>query len=132
MNTLSASARTVFAFGAYLAVLGLGLLVAPGPLLAPFGLPVPQEVWVRVGGMVIAMLGVYYLLAARHELLAFFAWTVATRASVIGVFAVLVVSGLAPPVLLLFGAVDLAGAIWTWRALQRDAVAVGRSAPALG
>ena len=115
------SARTVFIFGIYLAVLGIGLLVAPGPLLAPFGLPAPQEVWVRVGGMVIAILGAYYMLAAKHGLRPFLAWTVAIRASVIVVFAVLVGTGLGPAVLLLFGAVDLAGAVWTWAALRREA-----------
>ncbi len=74
----------------------------------------------RVGGVVIGFLGVYYMLAARHGLRAFLAWTVATRASVIVVFAVLVATGLGPTVLLLFGAVDLAGAVWTWAALRRD------------
>lgn len=117
---MTRSARTVFVFGIYLAVLGIGLLVAPGPVLAPFGLPAPQEVWVRVGGMVIAFLGAYYMLAAKHGLRAFLAWTVATRASVIVVFAVLVATGLGPTVLLLFGVVDLAGALWTWAALRRE------------
>ena len=118
---MTRSARTVFVFGIYLAVLGIGLLVAPGPLLAPFGLPAPQEVWVRVGGMVIAFLGAYYMLAAKHGLRPFMAWTVATRASVIVVFGVLVATGLGPAVLLLFGVVDLAGAVWTWAALRREA-----------
>lgn len=121
MMPMANSARSVFVFGIYLAVLGIGLLAAPGPMLAPFGLPAPQEVWVRVGGMVIAFLGGYYILAARHGLRPFLAWTVATRASVIVVFAVLVGAGLGPAVLLLFGAVDLAGAVWTWAALRRDA-----------
>jgi hypothetical protein len=40
---------------------------------------------------------------------------------VIVVFAVLVATGLGPAVPLLFGAVDLAGALWTWVALRRDA-----------
>ena len=131
---MTKSARTVFVFGIYLAALGIGLLVAPGPVplgigllvapgpvLAPFGLPAPQEVWVRVGGMVIAFLGAYYMLAAKHGLRPFLAWTVATRASVIVVFAVLVATGLGPAVLLLSGAVDLAGALWTWAALGRKA-----------
>ncbi len=60
------------------------------------------------------------MLAARHGLRAFLAWT-STRASVIVVFAVLVASGLWPAEPLLFGAVDLAGAVWTWAALKRDA-----------
>lgn len=66
-------------------------------------------------------LGVYYILAAKHSLRAFLAWTVATRSSVIMVFAVLVGTGLAQAVPLLFGAVDLAGAFWTWAAIRHDA-----------
>lgn len=117
---MSPPARSIHTFGIYLALLGAGLVAWPAGVLGPFGLPPPQEVWVRVGGMVIAILGAYYLLAARHGLRAFFPWTVATRASVIVVFAALVLAGVAPPVPLLFGAVDLAGAVWTWMALQRE------------
>ncbi len=74
--------------------------------------------------MVIGILGV--LRAGRTSRpSSCFVWTVAIRASVIVVFAVLVFSGLAPTVLLLFGAVDLAGAIWTWAALKRDAAVAG-------
>ena len=40
--------------------------------------------------------------------------------SVIAVFALRVASDLGPATLLLFGAVDLAGALWTWAALRRD------------
>jgi hypothetical protein len=40
------------------------------------------------------------------------------RASVIFFFAAFVSAGLAPLVLMLFGAVDLAFALWTWRALR--------------
>ena len=120
IKPMTASARTVFVFGLYLVVLGIGLLALPALVLAPFGLPAPMDVWARVAGMVAAILGVYYVLAAGHGLRAFFAWTVASRASVIVVFAVLVATGLGPAVLLVFGAVDLAGALWTWLALKRD------------
>lgn len=46
-----------------------------------------------------------------------FRWTVHARCAVIVFFLAFVVAGLAKPVLLLFGIVDFAGAIWTWRAL---------------
>jgi hypothetical protein len=42
------------------------------------------------------------------------------RVAVLVLFAAFVVAGLAPPVLILFGAVDLAGALWTAAALQGD------------
>ena len=114
------SARSVAVFGIYLLVLGVGLVLAPGPLLAPFGLPPPQDIWGRVCGMVVGLLGVYYLLTALHGVHAFFGWTVAVRSTVILFFAAFVAAGLAPPVMLVFGAVDLAGALWTALALRRD------------
>jgi hypothetical protein len=36
-------------------------------------------------------------------------------------FGAFVLAGLASPALLLFGAVDFAGALWTWSALRKDA-----------
>jgi hypothetical protein len=36
-------------------------------------------------------------------------------------FGAFVLAGLVSPVLLLFGAVDFAGALWTWSALRKDA-----------
>jgi len=35
-------------------------------------------------------------------------------------FGAFVLAGLAPAVLLLFGAIDVAGALWTWSALRQE------------
>lgn len=118
---MTASARTVLYFGLYLCGLGAGLLAAPHLVLAPFGLPAPQDVWVRISGMLVLILGVHDILAARLGLRAYVKWSVPRRASVMLVFAGLVASGQAPAVMLLFGAVDLAAAAWTWRTLQHEA-----------
>jgi hypothetical protein len=118
---MSAAATTVFAFGCYLLLLGVALILFPNTVLSLFGVAPTIEVWIRVAGMLVLFLGAYYLLAALAELRPFFRWSVPVRASVIVFFAVFVLLGLAPPVLLLLGAVDLAAAAWTWLALrQRD------------
>jgi hypothetical protein len=108
----------MFVFGIYMVVLGITLLVVPNILLALFGLPTTNEVWIRVLGMLLFLLAFYYIQAARNELSAFFRWTVYTRASVIVFFIVFVVLGLAEPVLIPFGGIDLLGAVWTALALR--------------
>jgi len=58
------------------------------------------------------------------------AWTVPVRLSVIVFFAAFVFAGLAPPVLLLFGAVDFVAAVWTWYHLRREFAAREPMTPA--
>lgn len=50
----------------------------------------------------------------------FFTWTVHTRGLVIIFFIVFTVMNLVSPMVMMFGAVDLAGAIWTWWALGKE------------
>jgi hypothetical protein len=127
LRELSGPARTIFVFGAYLLLLGALLVVAPNFLLGLFRIAPTTEVWIRVLGAVVLILGAYYVLAALAELHAFMRWTVALRASVVLFFLAFVLSGLAPAALILFGLVDLAGAAWTawalWRASTRQSIA---------
>lgn len=115
---MSKSARSVFVFGLYLVVLGIVLLVAPNILLGLFFLPLTTDVWIRVAGMLLIFLGFYYTQAARNEMTEFFRWTIYVRSTVIVFFAAFVLLGFARPPLLLFGGVDLLGAIWTGLALR--------------
>ena len=39
---------SIKAFGVYAAVTGIGLLLAPNVVLAPLGVPMATEVWIRV------------------------------------------------------------------------------------
>jgi hypothetical protein len=117
-DEMSYSARTVFGFGIYLVILGITLIVVPNFLLGTFGFPATNEVWIRVVGMLVLILAFFYTQAARKELTNFFRWTVYARASVFVFFLAFVVLGLTQPALILFGAVDLLGAIWTGLALR--------------
>lgn len=118
---MSDAARTVFAFGCYLLVLGPLLVVAPNIVLTTSGLPATAEVWIRVVGMLVTYFGGYYLLAARAELVPFFRWSVWFRSTVILFFGAFVLLGFAKPVLLAFAAVDLLAALWTASALRHAA-----------
>lgn len=115
---MSKSARSVFIFGLYLGVLGIILLVIPNFLLGVFQLPSTNEVWIRVVGMLLFLLGIYYILAARKEMTEFFQWTVYIRASVILFLITFVLFGFVKPILILIGVVDLFGSVWTNLALR--------------
>jgi hypothetical protein len=120
---MNSSAKSIQVFGAYIVGLGLVLLVVPNLLLQAFGFEPTSEPWIRVLGIVVAALGYYYLIAAKSKATAFFAATVHGRVWLLLAFIALVFFGLAKPTLILFGTVDFAGAVWTWKALRSEAQA---------
>ena len=113
---MSATAKTIFYFGIYIVGLGLILLLVPNMLLRPFGFEEAKEVWIRVLGVVVTALGYYYIVAAKNDARAFFNATIHGRTWLFLVFVILVALQEAKPILIFFGAVDLVGAAWTWRA----------------
>ena len=115
---MSASARSVFVFGIYLAVIGLALLLVPNLMLRLFLLPPTDDVWVRIVGMLSLFLAFYFVQAARREMTEFFRWTVYVRCTTIVFLVGLVFLAYASPFLLPFGLIDLIGAIWTGLTLR--------------
>lgn len=108
-------------FGVYLLLSGLLFGLVPALALPMLGLPAPTEVWVRVVGLLSAILGMYFLYCAVPDQRRFFQATVFARLIFFsGVFALFLV-GLAPPIFLLFGTVDLLGAGWMQWALRSSA-----------
>jgi hypothetical protein len=118
---MSRAALSLAVFGAYILVLGASLILFPDFILGLFGMPIVRDVWIRVVGMLLMLLAVYDILAARAEWRDFLRWSVYTRGSVIVFFSAFVATGLAPPVLLLFGTIDFSAAVWTGLALRADA-----------
>ena len=119
---MSKSARTIFVFGIYLGVLGIVLLATPNLLLGIFQLPSTNEVWIRVVGMLLFLLGIYYILAARKEMTDFFQWTVYLRSTVVLFLIAFVLLDFVKPILILIGVVDLLGAIWTGMTLRASKI----------
>ncbi len=117
---MSRAARSVRWFGAYVAILGVVLLIAPNSLLSVFRIAATREVWIRVLGAVVFYLGVLYWYAASSEAGSLFRATVATRTLVLVAFVAFVALGMVAPILILFGAVDFAGALWTAWAIRAD------------
>ncbi len=122
----SKAASTVRAFGVYALLLGVALVIAPNLLLGLFGIAPTAEVWIRVVGLVVFNVGMYYWFAAKSEALPFFVASVYLRAAVPVVFLAFVALGWAPPMLVLFGLVELAGGVWTFAALRGTRHAAAR------
>lgn len=116
---MNLAARTVFFFGVYLLGLGAILIFIPNVLLNIFGIAATNEVWIRVVGMLAWLLAFYYFRTSLRDTRTFFQDSVYVRSSVIVFFIVFVLAGWAPPALILFGVIDLLGAIWTAWALRR-------------
>jgi hypothetical protein len=116
---MSRPARTLLVFGIYMIVSGLVFMTVPNLILPDMGLPRSHEPWIRVCATLIAILGFYYVSAARHGDLGFIRDTVTGRFLAIAAFALFVLTGKAPWQLLLFSIPDAVGAVWTWYELRR-------------
>ena len=114
----SGATRSVLAFGIYLLTLGSGLLLAPDLMLALFRQPPTHEPWLRVVGVVVLVLGLYYVRAARERVTAFYRWTVGGRLLAVLILFALLALRWVPGFVLILAVVDLAGIGWTWRALR--------------
>lgn len=115
---MSNAARSITVFGIYLAAIGLGFFFVPNLILPLLGFATTGEVWIRLTGLLTAILGMYFLSSVRHNDAAFFRATIYARLIFFAGVAMLVILGWASPLLIAFGLLDLAGAAWTWRALN--------------
>jgi len=110
---------SLFVFGLYMVFApGLGFILVPIQTLQIFGLTAGDDVWIRVVGMLASIIGFYYIQVARTRLDAFISWTVAGRYYAGAMMVLLVALKMIGPGLLLFAAIDIAAATWTWFALR--------------
>ena len=117
---MSRAALSAQVFAVYVMGTGAAFVVAPNAVLSLFGVPLSTEPWVHVVGVLAFMIGIYAWVGGRHDHRPFLVASVYTRALVFVSFGALVLLDVAPPVLALFGAVDLLGALLTGLALRAD------------
>jgi hypothetical protein len=117
---MTASGKSVFSFGIYLIVLGFTLLFFPNIPLNLFGVPSTSEVWIRVVGMLLLALSMYYMVAVKYDLVPIYKVTMYVRSTIILFFIAFVVAGLVTANVILFAVIDLLGAVWTYLALKKE------------
>ena len=111
---------SMFVFGLYYVVAGAGYLVLPGFVSSQLDVAASGEIWVRFAGLLLLVLGYLYFQAARLQLLPFFRWSVHIRAFSFLAFIVLWLLDIAEVIVLIFAAVEVAGALWTWLSLPHE------------
>jgi hypothetical protein len=116
---MSHAAKSVYYFGFYLYVVGATLIFIPNIFLTTLGMPETNEVWIRILGIIVGLLGFYYHQTGAKDISVFFPLTIPTRILVFISFLIFVILKMASPVMAGIGAVDLAGAIWTFMALKK-------------
>ena len=115
---MSNPARSITVFGVYLILSGLSFMTLPNIVLPLLGFQATTEVWIRVVGLLAAILGGYFLYSVRCDDRHFYRATVFARLAFFSGVTLFALLGLGSPLLVLFGLVDLAGASWTWLALR--------------
>lgn len=111
--------QSMYAQIIYMVIAGSGFLFMPQVVLPMFGMQAPQEVWIRILGLLALVFAYYYLAMTQNQVLAFFKASVWGRFVFCGGLAAVVLLGLGEKPLLLFAAVETALAVWTYVALKR-------------
>ena len=119
---MSNSSRSITVFGIYLFLSGISFVFLPNVILPLFGFPVTTEVWIRLAGLLVLILGIYFLYSVRHNDRIFFRVTIYGRLIFCAGVIMFATAGWGSPTLVIFGLVDLAGAAWTWLSLRAESV----------
>ena len=119
---MSRAAMSVFIFGIYLVFLGISFLFVPEILFSLLAYPTSPDISSRVLGMIFLILAYLFIRAGLDEegMKKFYMWTVHIRSVVILFHIVFVTLQLVSPLIILFGGIDLAAALWTFWALRKD------------
>lgn len=118
---MSAAARSVFAFGVYLASGGLLLVFAPERVCRLLALRPPGGTfWMRLCGMFFLDLAYYCVRAARSENAMFIRWSTYTRPWTLVFLSAFAACGLVEPIVVTFGLVDVLATLWTVLELRRE------------
>lgn len=117
---MNQSTLSMLVFGIYVTILGALLLFAPNPVITLFGFEPVRDIWIRIVGMILVILGYFYFMAVKEKAYNFYRWTAYGRFPIFFVFLSFVLLKMAPSILLLFGAFDTGCAIWTGVSLRRE------------
>lgn len=117
---MSKSAKSVFIYGVYLAINGLLLLSVPNVLLNSLRIEPTTEVWIRLAGILLMAVSVYYFIAAKQELAVIMKATAFIRFSIIFFFAAFVLLDLVSPGIMVIAAIDFLGGAWTFWMLKKE------------
>lgn len=117
---MTPAAKSIYYFGFYLYLVGFTLIAVPNLLLSTIRIPETNEVWIRVVGVLALCLGYYYHRSGAVNDIAFCRLTIPTRILVFLSFLTFALADYVSPVIIVFGVIDVAGAVWTWTSLKKE------------
>ena len=117
---MSRSAKSVLVFGIYLGLIGVIFLIVPNLLLTPFGIEPTDEVWIRLSGILLMAIAVYYIIAAKQELIVIMKATAYIRFTIIFFFTAFTLLEFVSSTIILFAVIDFLGGIWTLLMLKKE------------
>jgi hypothetical protein len=117
---MSKSAKSVFIYGLFYAFNGLMLLLAPNVLLNSLGIEPTTEVWIRLAGVLLSAIAVYYILAAKYEIVVIMKATAFIRFTIIFFFTAFVLLELVSSSIIIISIIDFLGGGWTFLMLKKE------------
>ncbi len=117
---MSKSAKSVLIYGIYLAFNGLMLLLVPNELITSIGIEPTNEVWIRLSGILLMAIAVYYILGAKYEIIVILKATAFIRFTIIFFFTAFVLLGYVSPNIIIISVIDLLGGVWTFLMLRKE------------
>ena len=108
---------SILVWAIYILVVGVSLVLIPAQFTELFGIDPPQEVWIKLLGVVTVVLGAYYFGSVFNNATWMYQYSVLGRSiSALGLAYLAIVDG--PWQLWIFAAVDVLGLAWTFTALR--------------
>jgi hypothetical protein len=117
---MSRARLSIFIYSIYLAGGGLAMVIIPNVILSLVGHPTTSEPWVRLFGALAFVLAAKGFNYSRLEIQSMFQFDVYTRSFFATVLLILVLIGIARPILLVWTVVDYGAALWTALAIRAD------------
>ena len=117
---MSKSAKSVLIYGIYLAINGLMLLLIPNVLISSLGIEPTNEVWIRLSGILLMAIAVYYIIGAKYEIIVILKATAFIRVSIILFFTAFVLLDLVSPNIIIISLIDFLGGFWTFVMLTKE------------
>ena len=117
---MSRARVSITIYGAYMAIGGLLMLLVPNLLLPLAGIPFDHGFWVRFAGLLCFVVGAKAIQNSAAENRSLFHFDSFTRTFAAATMTILVVTGIAPKIILLLASLDILSTIWTEIALRAD------------
>lgn len=118
---MTSSAKSLFYFGIYVLITGLQFIVVPEKLIALLQLPPIPQNWASVVGILALVIGSYDTFCGYTNVQPVIKISVYVRLGFAIATVLLFVSGQMPAGVLVMGAIDALGAMWTYFALRTEA-----------